>query len=61
MICESYTSEDGTDIHRKDRQKEYIENNMGICEEECYFSEYDFILRKALCSCLKKQKIIYLK
>ena len=56
-ICESYTSEDGTDIHIKDRQKEYIENNMGICEEECYFSEYDFILRKAICSCLTKTKL----
>ena len=55
-ICESFTSEDGTDMHIKDRQKEYIENNMGICEEECYFSEYDFILRKAVCSCLTKTK-----
>ena len=56
-ICESVTSENGTDIHIKDRQKEYIENNMRICEEECYFSKYDFILNKAVCSCLTKTKL----
>ena len=56
-ICESVTSEDGTDIHIKDRQKEYIENNMRICEEECYFSKYDFILKKVVCSCLTKTKL----
>ena len=57
-ICDSYTTEDGTDFPLKDRQKEYIEKNLSICEEGCYFSEYNFDLNKAICSCLTDTKMM---
>ena len=56
-ICHSFTTEADTDISLKDRQIEYNENNMSVCEENCEFSEYDYNLGKAVCSCLTKTKI----
>ena len=56
-ICNSYTTEDWTDLSLKDRQKEYLDKNINICEEGCYFSEYYFNLEKAVCSCLVKTKM----
>ena len=56
-ICKSYTTEEGTDLSLKDRQKEYLEKNLIICQEGCYFSEYYFNLEKAVCSCLTKIKL----
>ena len=34
-ICSITTSKSGTDISLKDRRKEYIDNNMTLCEENC--------------------------
>ena len=34
-ICCKATSESGTDISLKDRRKEFVENNMALCEENC--------------------------
>ena len=56
-ICYSFTADDGTDIHLKDRQNEYNENNMTICEEGCEFTEFDYNSGKAVCSCLTKTKM----
>ena len=56
-ICNSFTTEDWTDLSLKDRQKEYLDKNINICEEGCYFSEYYFNLEKAVCSCLVKTKM----
>ena len=39
--CYSYTTENGTDIILKDRQKEFSNNNLSLCENNCSFSEYD--------------------
>ena len=50
-ICFPYTSENGTDIPLKDRQKEFIDNNMTICEENCDFDEYNKRTKKAACKC----------
>ena len=55
-ICFSSTSESGTDKPLKDRQNDYIDNNMSICEEDCEFTEYDNINHKAICSCTIKLK-----
>ena len=33
--CYTTTSKYGTDISLKDRRKEFIDNNMTICEENC--------------------------
>ena len=50
-ICYTTTSDSGTDIILRDRQKEYIEKNRTICQENCIFSEYDYKIQKAKCSC----------
>ena len=56
-ICYSLTSDSGTDIPLKDRQSEFINNNLSICEEDCTFSSYDSITKKAICSCYTKIKM----
>ena len=38
----------------KDRQNEYKINNISVCEENCEFTEYDTISKKAKCSCFTK-------
>ena len=53
-ICYTYTSEDGTDISLSDRKKDFIKNNLTVCEEACDFSEYDYSYGKAICSCKVK-------
>ena len=54
-ICYITTSDNGTDIPLKDRQKEYIEGNKTVCQDDCDFVEYDEINKKALCSCKAKE------
>jgi hypothetical protein len=56
-ICYTLTSESGTDKPIKDRQNEFVNNNMSICEEDCDFADYDNKRKKALCSCYAKIKI----
>ena len=50
-ICYRATSDFGTDITRNDRKIDYIENNKMICQEDCIFSEYDYNLKRAKCTC----------
>ena len=50
-ICFAYTSENGTDIPLKDRQNDFIKNNMTLCEKNCELTEYDQRLKKAICNC----------
>ena len=49
--CYTATSDSGTDIILKDRQKEYVEGNKTVCQENCDFSDYNHNLQKANCSC----------
>ena len=51
-ICYTYTSEDGTDISLSDRKKNFVDNNLSVCEEDCDFNEYN--MGKAVCSCKVK-------
>ena len=51
MICYITTSESSTDIILDDRKKEFVENNKRVCQENCVFSEYDYDIQKAKCSC----------
>ena len=55
--CNRYTTDNGTDILLNDRQNEYIENNLSLCENNCTFKGYDKDTKKALCECQTKQKI----
>ena len=54
-ICYKATSDKGTDILLTDRKKEYVENDKTVCQEHCYFSEYDPSEEIANCSCLVKE------
>ena len=50
-FCFPYTTEDGTDIILTDRKNEYVDNNMSLCESNCEYTEYNNIIKKAVCNC----------
>ena len=54
-ICYTTTSEDGTDITLKDRQKNIIKEDKIVCQENCVFAEYNYTTSKAVCSCDVKE------
>ena len=56
-ICHSYTTENGTDIVIKDRQNEFKDNNMSLCESDCEYTNYNQSTKKALCECKAKASI----
>ena len=49
--CSKTKSDSGTDILLKDRQKEFVEGNKTICQDDCDFNGYDHDTQKANCSC----------
>ena len=53
-ICYTLKSEQGTDKIIKDRQDDYKNSDIFICEEDCDFISYDTTTKKAVCSCLTK-------
>ena len=55
--CSLSTSGDGTDMTLSDRQREYNENNMSLCESKCNFTEYNVDSKKSVCMCEIKSKI----
>ena len=44
--CYTTTSKYGTDICLKDRRKEFIDNNMTLCEKNCELIGYDYNYKK---------------
>ena len=50
-ICFTYTSENGTDVILNDRRKEFIRNNMSLCERNCNYKGYDRDSKNAKCDC----------
>ena len=44
-----------SDILLKDRQKEQINKDKIVCQEDCDFSEYDYDTFVAKCSCKVKE------
>ena len=55
--CFSYTTEDGTDIILKDRQKEFSDKNLSLCENKCNHMGYDSINKQSSCFCKMKNEI----
>ena len=53
-ICYTETSEDGTDVSLFDRKKNFVNNNLTLCEEDCDFVAYNETNEKAICSCKVK-------
>ena len=54
-VCYTVTTKDGTDITMKDRQKGFINENKIVCQEDCFFSKYNYELSKTQCSCDVKE------
>ena len=52
--CYSAKSDKGTDIITKDRQKEFVENDLTLCQENCDFTFYNYSTERANCSCYYK-------
>ena len=55
--CSVYTTEDNTDIIILDRKKEFNENNMSLCENNCNYTSYNSTTKKSVCMCAVKSKI----
>ena len=56
--CYPYTTKYGTDILLEDRQKEYNNKKMSICESNCALKEYSEETQKSECICeIKKEQI----
>ena len=53
--CYSAKSDKGTDIITKDRQKEFVENDLTLCQENCDFTFYNDTSERANCSCYYKE------
>ena len=49
--CNTYTTENGTDILLNDRKEEFSDNNLSLCENICGYIGYDLDTKKALCEC----------
>ena len=56
--CNPYTTENSTDILLNDRQNEYNENNMSLCENNCKLNSYDTDTKQVICDCEIKYKQI---
>ena len=56
-ICTTSTSDSGTDIILSDRQSEYVNNNLSLCESSCTYNGYDTTTKKAKCECNVKTSI----
>jgi len=55
--CFSYTTEDGTDITLNDRKKEYSNNNLALCENNCNYTGYNKENKQSSCDCNIKNKM----
>ena len=57
-ICNVYTTENNTDICTKDRQREYDEEKLPLCEVNCNLNGYDSHNKRVECKCLIKIKFL---
>ena len=53
-ICTKATTDSNSDISLNDRKKEFIDNNMTLCDENCELVDYNYTIEKVKCSCLVK-------
>ena len=54
-ICYTATSDSGTDIIIEDRQNKFKEDKNIICQEDCFFSNYNYETEEASCYCDAKE------
>jgi hypothetical protein len=50
-LCYIINTDNDVDIVLKDRQKEFIEGNKTVCQEDCDFYYYNYTTKNANCSC----------
>ena len=55
--CNSFTTENGTDIILKDRQQEFVDKNLSLCENKCRYLGYNISNKKSSCVCEAKTEI----
>ena len=59
--CYPYTTNNSTDITLNDRAKEYINNNLSLCESNCEYNGYDSKSKKVICECQAKENLNFLQ
>ena len=50
-VCYTFTNSNGTDIILEDRQNEFKDLNLSLCEEDCHIASYDINTEMVECSC----------
>ena len=55
--CFPSSNDNKVDLTISDRQNEYINNNLTLCENNCELNEYDKEIKKAICECEIKNEI----
>ena len=60
-ICLKITKDNKVDISLYDRRKNYIDNNLTLCEENCKLIEYNNVTKKVKCSCFIKLHLPFIK
>ena len=50
-ICYTLISDSGKDKSLNDRRDEFKKNNLSVCGENCDFTQYNNVSKKAVCSC----------
>ena len=56
-ICQPFDNADGIDIIIDDRKKEFLEQNLSLCEINCSYIDYDINTKKSYCDCLIKNNM----
>ena len=57
-ICYPYTTKEKTDIILNDRRKEFLENKLTLCENNCKFNGYNSKLQSVYCKCNIKEDLL---
>ena len=58
--CSSFATDNGADILLYDRKKEYIDNNLSLCENNCNYKKYDQDYKQSICDCKVKNNMVYI-
>ena len=56
-FCFPFTTGNDTDITLDDRQSEFIDNNLSLCESNCEYGGYSSETKKAECECKIKKEM----
>jgi len=56
-ICYPCSSENNTDITLHDRQLEFVNKNLTLCENNCKLIEYNHTINHSMCECKIKNEI----